>query len=102
MQIMIISTTVSSEDEAKSLAKALLTAKLAACIKIIPSQSMYVWNNEIQTSNEFMLVIKTLESARDEVYRLIKDSSSYDLPEFITVHGTASPQYFSWINECLN
>ena len=97
----VVLSTVSSADEARTIATALVEKQLAACVNIIgPIQSVYRWKGEIEESQEFLLLIKTLADnvsrLREELVRL----HSYEVPECIAL-GIESglPAYLDWISE---
>jgi len=88
-----------SKDEAERLAKALLEARLAACVNLIPQiRSFYWWKEKIESADEYLLVIKTSADLFEQVRDLIHSKHSYDLPEVIALPITAgSPAYLDWL-----
>jgi periplasmic divalent cation tolerance protein len=77
----IVLTTAGSEDEARKLARALVERKLAACVNIVPRiVSIYRWQEELEESSEWLLLIKTTEAAFGRVQRAIEELHAYDLP----------------------
>ena len=97
----VILTTCPDETSAKSIAKALIQKKLAACVKIIPQvQSIYYWDNEVVEQHEHQLMIMTRDNCFDEIKDLLKEIHPYDVPEIISLsihHG--SKEYLNWIKE---
>ena len=60
MDYCVVLVTVSSESEAKTIARALVEERLAACVNIIPGlTSIYRWEEKICEDRELLLVIKT-------------------------------------------
>jgi periplasmic divalent cation tolerance protein len=53
--LAILVTTVGSDEEARTLARAALEAKLAACVQIAPVTSHYVWKGELCETRELLL-----------------------------------------------
>lgn len=97
----VVLSTVSNTDEAHTIAQALVEKQLAACVNIIgPIQSIYRWKGEVEKSQEFLLLIKTVADnvlrLREELVRL----HSYEVPECIAL-GIESglPAYLDWISE---
>ena len=97
----VVLSTVSNSDEARTIAKALVEKQLAACVNLVgPIQSIYRWKDEIEDTQEFLLIIKTIADnvsrLREELVRL----HSYDVPECIAL-GIESglPAYLDWISE---
>ena len=97
----IVLTTAGSQDEARKIAHALLDRRLAACVNIIaPVESIYRWQGKVDTAQEWLLVIKTTESAFPQVRDGIRELHSYDLPECIAISiEEGSPQYLQWLAE---
>lgn len=97
----IILTTCPDEQSAKTIARALIETKLAACVKIQPNvESMYYWNDEIVETKELQLYIITRDTQFDDIKDIIKNLHPYDVPEIISLaisHG--SKEYLAWIKE---
>ncbi|MGK7888359.1 MAG: divalent-cation tolerance protein CutA [Leptolyngbyaceae cyanobacterium] len=92
--------TTASVDEAKAIAHTLVQQHLAACVNIVPIQSIYTWDGAVQEDQEWQLLIKTTASHWDELEKAILSIHSYEVPEIIGLpieYGLAS--YLSWIGE---
>ncbi len=98
---IVVLVTVSSEDEAVSIARALVEAKLAACANIINNvRSIYAWQGKIEDDSELLMVIKTRRSIFSDLAEKVKELHSYDVPEIIAlpiIDGSA--EYLKWLNE---
>ncbi len=97
----IILTTAGSQEEAVKIAHALVERRLAACVNIVPRiESVYRWQGKVETSQEWLLVIKTQAELFERVRDAIKELHSYDLPEcvMLEVNG-GSQEYLGWIAE---
>lgn len=58
-QVVGIFATASSMQEAETIAHALVTRKLAACVNLMPSvMSVYEWEGKIEKSNEVLMMAK--------------------------------------------
>jgi periplasmic divalent cation tolerance protein len=97
----IVLTTTGSEDEARKIAQHLVENRLAACVNIIPHvESIYRWQGKVESSREWLLVVKSTAEKFIEVRDAIRELHSYDLPECIAVSIEAgSPQYLHWLEE---
>lgn len=97
----IILTTTGSREEAQKIARALVERKLAACVNIVgPIESIYRWKGAVETSEEFLLVIKTTGVAYERVRDLIRLLHSHELPECIQLSiEDGLPKYLEWIGE---
>ena len=97
----IILSTTGSREEAQKIARALVDRKLAACVNIVgPIESTYRWQGTVESSEEFLLVIKTTAAACERVRELIHKLHSYQLPECVQLSiEDGLPQYLEWIGE---
>ena len=92
-------TTLPDQASAEKLAKAVIEARLAACVSLqAPCQSVYRWQGSVEQSEEIPLLIKTSASRYAELEAFIRARHPYELPEIIGVeiaHGL--PAYLSWL-----
>jgi len=86
--------------EAEDLARALVDARLAACVNVTGVQSFYRWEGAVQDESERLLVVKTEHRLLDPLIERIQELHSYDLPEIIAmpIVGGSVP-YLDWIRE---
>ena len=86
---------------AKELADALVSAKLAACVNILPAGlSVYRWQGKIESVEEHMIMIKTHSAHYAEVETMIQNLHPYELPEIIVVPiSSGLSGYLGWICE---
>lgn len=98
-KVVVCLTTVSSEEEAERIARALLERRLAACVNVIPrARSFYRWKGEIQSDAELLLVIKTVESRTEELGCAVRELHSYDLPELVRLEVSGGDaEYLAWV-----
>ncbi|HNY89211.1 MAG TPA: divalent-cation tolerance protein CutA [Methanoregulaceae archaeon] len=96
--VIILST--AGEREARGIAQALVMQHLAACVNIIPVESVYRWKGKLCEDREHLLIIKTVTSNADSVMHEIRNLHSYELPEMIVlpVSGGYHP-YLQWLAE---
>ncbi len=99
----IILTTAGSEEEARRIACHVVEERLAACVNIVPQiVSIYRWQNEVEESREWLLIIKTTAAAFAAVSQAIAELHSYDLPECICLTiEDGSSHYLQWIGESI-
>jgi periplasmic divalent cation tolerance protein len=98
----VVLVTCSSATEARRIARAVVEARLAACVNILPGavESIYRWKGKVESARERIILIKTsrrrLAKLRAEIERL----HSYDVPEFIALPiAQGSPKYLAWLGE---
>lgn len=96
---LLVLTTAESEAQASRIAEALVDRRLAACVNIIPRiRSVYRWQGKVETSEECLLLIKTIRAREEEVRAAIRELHAYELPEHIAVAiDTGSEEYLEWL-----
>ena len=99
----LVLSTAGSEDEARKIAHHLVEQQLAACVNIVPHiESIYRWQGKVESSREWLLVIKTSADKFAAVRDAIRDLHSYDLPECIAIAiDDGSAAYIEWIGESI-
>ncbi len=95
-----VRTTTSDRAGAEAIARALLEAKLAACVHVWPIDSLYRWKGEVEGAEEHVLSIRTraerFEAVRDRILTL----HAYDTPEVVALPIVdGSPGYLAWLEE---
>ena len=101
--MLIVLTTTPNLNEAESLAEAIVTARLAACVQIMPQMtSIYMWEGKLQKEGEHLLLIKTLPEKYEELEAFITANHSYDVPEIVAIDAEkASNKYVGWMRGVL-
>jgi periplasmic divalent cation tolerance protein len=97
--IQVFMTTGSKEDAAH-ISRTLVEKRLAACVQVIgPIASTYWWNDQVETAEEWLCLVKTHQRVYDELERVVKEIHPYDTPEILALPITAGNQnYLSWLN----
>jgi periplasmic divalent cation tolerance protein len=98
---VLVLTTAGSEEEALKIATGLVERRLAACVNIVPRiQSVYRWKGNVESAEEFLLIIKTTKVRSAEAQAAIRELHSYDLPECIVIlMEDGSADYLKWVEE---
>lgn len=96
-------TTCSSDGEAKRIAKMLLKARLVACVNILPKiRSHYWWKGKIESSKEWLLIMKSQTILQPKLEAAIKNNHSYSVPELLRFDVDGGlPAYLHWIDASL-
>ena len=97
----IVLSTAGSQEEARKLAHHLVEHQLAACVNIVPQiESIYRWQGKVESSQEWLLLIKTTAERFPAVRDAIRELHSYDLPECVALTiEDGSPDYLKWLGD---
>lgn len=100
-QFQLVLCTCPDKESAHLIAEQLVDGKLAACVNILPGvTSVYRWMGNIEESQEYLLLIKSLYDVFDALVDTINELHPYELPEVIAVPiESGSPDYLNWISE---
>jgi periplasmic divalent cation tolerance protein len=89
-----------SPEEARTIARATVERKLAACAQIFPIQSVYEWNGNIEEDSEHLVLLKTERAAYDDLEACVRAHHSYDVPEIIALPVVAGhTPYLQWLTD---
>lgn len=99
-EAIIVLTHMPDHASARTLARALVEGRLAACVNIgTQVDSLYHWRGQIETAQEVPLVIKTRSSRYRAIEAAIRARHPYELPEIVAVPISAAlPEYLGWID----
>jgi periplasmic divalent cation tolerance protein len=99
--VIQVTTTTGNREEAQRIAAELVDKHLAACVQISgPITSCYHWEGKLETSQEWMLVVKTTRALYDRVEATIRHWHLYDVPEILATPVVAgSATYLAWVQE---
>lgn len=94
-----------NKESAEKIAGALLNEKLIGCANIIPGMtSMYWWEGKIETSSEYILILKTLESsdAQKNLENRVRELHPYSIPCLMALPvASINPEYKNWLEQSL-
>jgi periplasmic divalent cation tolerance protein len=98
---IVVFVTAGSAEQARTIGRALIEERLAACVNIIPSiESLYHWQGQVHHDQEVLLIAKTTAAALEQLGKRVKQLHSYDTPEVIAVPIVAgAADYLLWIDE---
>ena len=101
--MLVVLTTTPNTEEAESLARKIVKARLAACVQVLPpTKSFYFWENEVQADSEHLLLIKTLPEKFDALKDFIQANHSYSVPEIVALRAEdVSESYSGWLKDYL-
>ncbi len=84
---------------ARTLARAALASRLAACVNLLPGiESHYWWQGKVESSSEVLLLLKTTRPKLAALKQLILARHPYDTPEFVALSlDSGSKRYLDWL-----
>lgn len=99
----IVLTTAASVEDARSLARALVEERLAACATVVPAvESIYRWKGEIESASETLLLLKTSVDRIAALQARLHELHSYETPEFLVIPvESGSAGYLEWLDASL-
>lgn len=94
-----ISTTTGNKKQAEEIARRLVKAHLAACVQVIgPIESVYRWKGKIESTKEWLCLIKAKGLNFKKIEKEIKRLHSYEVPEIVAIPIIkGSGEYLSWM-----
>ena len=99
-EYILAMTTVSSESQARDLARQLIENRLAACVNRIHVASTYRWKGTLEEEPEILLLIKTTRARQADLQEALLEAHPYELPEFVTLPFTGgSEPYLKWLQD---
>jgi periplasmic divalent cation tolerance protein len=98
-ELVIALTTLPADSDASGLARALVAARVAACVTVLPAvRSIYRWEGAIHEDAEQQLVIKTTRARVGDLWAALQARHPYDVPEFLVLPVLdGNPQYLTWV-----
>ena len=100
---IVVLTTCAEESDAERMARALVDARLAACVNVVPGvRSFYHWKGETESSEEFLLIVKTSRHLFGALRAEMEKLHPYELPELLALPVVAgSEDYLGWLHSNL-
>jgi periplasmic divalent cation tolerance protein len=96
----IVLVTCPNAEVANAIAQELVSGGLAACVNILPVQSVYTWKGEVETASEHLLLVKSHERQYKAIEARVRELHPYELPEIIAVPITGGfDKYLSWLEK---
>jgi periplasmic divalent cation tolerance protein len=94
-------TTTESKEDAQRIARVVVEQRLAGCAQVLgPIESTYWWQGEIETSGEWLCVIKSKREVYERLEQAILSVHPYEVPEILAVPVVAgSEPYLAWLDK---
>ena len=97
--VVVVLTTVATEDEAMRLVRALLERRLIACGTLLPgARSLYRWEDRVADEPEVVVLLKTRSERVAALESAFAELHPYKVPELLALPVSAGmEQYLGWI-----
>lgn len=99
MKITLFYIITSGENESRRLGEKAIQARLAACANILPSHSLFNWDQELKDELESVLLLKTIPDQTEKLSAFIQTLHSYEVPCILHWDVEASAPYGEWVKK---
>ena len=100
LELAVLVTTIDDAGRAKELSRAVLDAKLAACVQVKSILSYYIWEGEFCENNEYLLQMKHRREDYPALAAFVRERHSYKVPQILRVDVDAvDDDYLAWVFE---
>lgn len=93
--------TTASIEEARKVCRYLVQNRLVACAQITPwVESIYMWDNQLETTQESKVIIKTRRDRFAVIEDVIVKNTNYEVPEILMFEiADGHNPYLDWMKE---
>lgn len=96
--LLLVLTTVASQEQARALASTMLAQHLTACVQLQPIESLYRWNGQVQQETEWRVLFKTTAARYPALQAALHQAHPYELPAIVAVPvAQALPAFADWV-----
>ena len=95
--LRVVATTL-PPGRAAGIARALVAARVAACVQVVPGvRSVYRWKGRVHSDREALLLVKTTRGVLPRCLALLQSLHPYDVPEIVVgAPAAVAPAYEAW------
>lgn len=99
--LVVILSTAPDREVAVRVARALVEQRLAACVNLVAGiESIYRWQGKLESSPEWMLVIKTTVLKQQAALEALSKIHPYEVPEGLVLPVSGGLEsYLAWIGD---
>ena len=98
--LFIVQTTLSgdlNDAEVGMWAQSMIDSKLSSCVQVNRGRSVYRWEEEIKSEEEWLIQLKTTKSKVKKLIHKIKSEHPYDVPEILFWAVESTDEYSNWV-----
>lgn len=77
MKMGVLMLTCANQKEADKIAQSLLKKKIIVCAKAFPVSSSFLWKGKIESSDEILLLMDSVEENFEKINKEVKKLHSY-------------------------
>ncbi|WP_337244018.1 divalent-cation tolerance protein CutA [Luteimonas sp. gir] len=101
MPVLTCLNTCPDDATAQHVARALVDARLAACVNLVPGvTSIYRWQGQVQSDAEVLLVIKTTADRLEALTERLRALHPYDTPALVALPVAGGlADYLRWVDD---
>ena len=98
---LFVYTTFPTLVEAEAAGRALVEARLAACVNILPGMvSLYRWQGAVERAEEVVMILKTRAALQDALIAALRARHPYETPEIMVIPlDHVDAPYLRWLLE---
>ncbi|MBF0513305.1 MAG: divalent-cation tolerance protein CutA [Desulfovibrionaceae bacterium] len=101
MESIFVYMTAADDAEAEKIGRALVEARLAACVNMIPGmRAVYWWQGKVESGGETVLIAKTRRSLLDALTAKVRQLHSYQVPCVVALPiAGGNPDFLNWLEK---
>ena len=101
MSARVVFSSCPDRETAEEIARALVEARLAACVNILPRmRSIYQWEGAVVQADEVLLIAKTTPERTAALCAKLVELHPYDMPEAIALDvADGTEMYLNWVED---
>lgn len=101
---VLMLTTVPADGDAETLARTIVTERLAACVNLLPPMaSVYRWEGAVEQAAERQLLIKTTTAGVERLQARLEALHPYEVPEILVLPISGGGQrYLQWLGAAVD
>lgn len=94
----VVLTACGTREKARAIAGALVERRLAACVQMLPIDSVYTWQERVAEAAEILLLVKCKRTDYVKIEQAIRALHDYETPEIVALPVEAGfAGYLDWI-----
>lgn len=100
-EVLLVLSNFPDAATARRIGRQLVEDKCAACANLLPAvESIYWWENKIETANETIVLFKTSADRYEALETTLRQLHPYEVPEIIAFRVEQGlPEYLRWVSE---